>query len=63
MLAAARRVLGPGTAGAEPLAVDYVSLVHPETFEAVGEGHAGPAVLAIAAGPGRTRLIDNIALS
>jgi pantoate--beta-alanine ligase len=63
VLAAARRVLDRGTADAEPLAVDYVSLVDPGTFEAVAEGHTGPAVLAIAARVGRTRLIDNIPLT
>jgi pantoate--beta-alanine ligase len=64
VLTAARRALdragGPGVAG---LSVDYLSLVHPVTFQPVGEGHAGPAVLAVAARVGGTRLIDNVPLS
>jgi pantoate--beta-alanine ligase len=56
VLAAARSVLA-----AEPkLTVDYLALVDPDTFtSAVG---AGPAVLAVAARVGTTRLIDNMRL-
>jgi pantoate--beta-alanine ligase len=66
VLSAARRVLeggGPGAPGAATLNVDYLSLVHPETFQPVGEDYTGPAVLAVAARVGRTRLIDNVPLS
>ena len=44
------------------LALDYLSLVHPETFTPVDEAYAGPALLAIAAKAGTTRLIDNTPL-
>jgi pantoate--beta-alanine ligase len=56
VLAAAQSVLH-----AEPkLTVDYLALVDPDTFTpAVG---AGPAVLAVAARVGTTRLIDNMRL-
>ncbi len=63
VLAAAREVLDRGAADGRPLAVDYLSLVHPETFAAVGEEREGPAVLAIAARAGGTRLIDNVPLT
>jgi pantoate--beta-alanine ligase len=66
VLRAARRVLErdvPGAPDAPALSVDYLSLVHPETFQPVGEDHTGPAVLAVAARVGRTRLIDNVPLS
>jgi pantoate--beta-alanine ligase len=69
VLRAARRVLergAPGEAGepgAPGLSVDYLGLVHPETFQPVGEEHTGPAVLAAAARVGRTRLIDNVPLT
>jgi len=63
VLSAARQVLDRGAAGGAPLAVDYLSLVHPDTFAAVDQGYAGPAVLAIAARVGSTRLIDNVPLT
>jgi pantoate--beta-alanine ligase len=63
VLSAARQVLDRGAAGGRPLAVDYLSLVHADTFAAVDEGYAGPAVLAIAARVGSTRLIDNVPLT
>src|SRR6187549_1867962 len=48
----------------EPLAlVDYLVLVHPETLEDVPEWYRGEAVLLVAARIGRTRLIDNVALT
>lgn len=44
----------------EPLAlVDYLVLVHPESLEQVPEWYRGPALLAVAAKVGTTRLIDN----
>lgn len=45
----------------EPLAlVDYLVLVHPTTLEDVPEYYRGPALLAVAARVGTTRLIDNM---
>ncbi len=45
----------------EPLAeVDYLVLVHPTTLEDVPEWYNGPALLAVAARVGTTRLIDNL---
>lgn len=47
----------------EPLAlVDYLVLVHPESLEQVPEWYRGPALLAVAAKVGTTRLIDNLPL-
>ncbi|MBC9956382.1 pantoate--beta-alanine ligase [Yimella sp. cx-51] len=47
----------------EPLAaVDYLVLVHPTTLEEVPEWYRGPALLAVAAKVGTTRLIDNLPL-
>jgi pantoate--beta-alanine ligase len=60
VLAAAERVLQPA---APALAVDYLSLVDPRTFQAVRDDHTGPAVLAVAARAGTTRLIDNTPLN
>lgn len=48
---------------AEPrVAVDYVAVVHPETARDLAADHTGPAVLAVAARVGPTRLIDNVPL-
>ena len=45
---------------AEPgVATDYVALVDADTMTEVGEDHQGPALLALAARVGTTRLIDN----
>jgi pantoate--beta-alanine ligase len=63
VLSAARRVLGRPASNGQALQVDYLSLVHPETFIPVSEEHAGPAVLAVAARIGTTRLIDNVPLT
>lgn len=41
------------------LRVDYVALVDPDTAEDVAADHRGPALLAVAASVGSTRLIDN----
>jgi pantoate--beta-alanine ligase len=47
----------------EPLAlVDYLVLVHPDSLEQVPEWYRGPALLAVAAKVGTTRLIDNVLL-
>jgi len=49
---------------AEPLVlVDYLVLVHPESLEDVPEWYRGPALLALAARVGTTRLIDNALLT
>ena len=48
-----------GTAG---LVVDYVALVDPGSAQDVAPGHRGPALLALAAQVGATRLIDNVVL-
>jgi len=49
---------------AEPgVVVDYLALVAPMSFEDVDAGHAGPALLTVAARVGRTRLIDNVELT
>jgi pantoate--beta-alanine ligase len=56
--AAARSVLA--TAEADPsFALDYLALVHPETFTPVAHEFAGEAWIIVAARVGRTRLIDN----
>ena len=58
VLAAARGVLA-----AQPgVEVDYAELVDPETMEPVPPGRGGPALLAVAARVGSTRLIDNAIL-
>jgi pantoate--beta-alanine ligase len=44
------------------LTVDYLALVDPADFTEVEPGHTGPAILAVAAQIGTTRLIDNIPL-
>jgi pantoate--beta-alanine ligase len=44
------------------LAPDYLALVDPRDFTAAGDDHTGPAVLAVAAKVGTTRLIDNLPL-
>ncbi|MBC3760440.1 pantoate--beta-alanine ligase [Quadrisphaera oryzae] len=47
----------------EPLArVDYLALVDPDTLDDVPEHFRGPALLAVAAKVGPTRLIDNLPL-
>ncbi|WP_327088808.1 pantoate--beta-alanine ligase [Nonomuraea sp. NBC_01738] len=57
--AAALSVLG---AAAPELVLDYLALVDPATFEEVGDGYHGDAILAVAARVGATRLIDNAIL-
>ncbi|HEY5353337.1 MAG TPA: pantoate--beta-alanine ligase [Streptosporangiaceae bacterium] len=63
--AAVRKSAGEilATATDPPLRLDYLALVDPDTFEEVGEEHAGPARLLVAARVGATRLIDNTPLS
>ncbi|SDJ91812.1 pantoate--beta-alanine ligase [Nonomuraea jiangxiensis] len=60
ILAAARAELD---AAGPRLGVDYLVLVDPATFAEVSESYAGPAVLAVAARIGDTRLIDNVILT
>jgi pantoate--beta-alanine ligase len=43
-----------------PLAVDYLALVDPRTFQPVPPRFTGTAILAVAARVGGTRLIDNV---
>jgi pantoate--beta-alanine ligase len=53
----------PDHGRAQPsLTVDYLALVDPQTVTPVPPGYAGPAVLAVAARVGTTRLIDNVPL-
>ena len=53
------RAAGRHVFAAAPLArLDYLDLVDPETFEAVGDDHRGPATVVIAAMIGSTRLLD-----
>ncbi len=59
VLAAARAVLDKAAAADPPLVLDYLELVDPVTFTAVGAGHRGQALLLVAARSGATRLIDN----
>jgi pantoate--beta-alanine ligase len=63
VLSAARQVLGRPASNGQALRVDYLCLVHPETFAPVSEQYSGPAVLAVAARVGATRLIDNVPLT
>ncbi len=58
VLAASKAALG-----SSGVAVDYLSLVDPATFTPVDGAHTGPAILAVAARVGRTRLIDNVPLT
>ncbi|MFD7033885.1 pantoate--beta-alanine ligase, partial [Streptomyces sp. NPDC059917] len=59
---AARQVLEEAGRDTPPLLLDYLALVDPADFTEVGPGHFGPAVLAVAAKVGTTRLIDNLPL-
>ena len=60
--AAADEVLDQARTAEPPLTVDYLALVDPVTFESVPDDYRGPAVLAVAARVGTTRLIDNLPL-
>ena len=48
---------------ADGLAADYLALVDPTDFTEAAAHHTGPAVLAVAARVGGTRLIDNLPLA
>jgi len=62
---AAAQVLATAAAlldATDGLEVDYVALVDPDSAQDVDPGHRGPALLALAARVGATRLIDNTVL-
>jgi pantoate--beta-alanine ligase len=59
---AVRKAARAALAAADGLAVDYLALVDPADFTEAAPDHTGPAVLAVAAKVGTTRLIDNIPL-
>jgi pantoate--beta-alanine ligase len=59
---AVRAAAGDVLATADGLAVDYLALIDPADFTEAGPAHTGPAVLAVAAKVGTTRLIDNLPL-
>ena len=59
VLSAARAVLDRAAGADPPLALDYLALVDPVLFTAIGDGSRGPALLLVAARAGPTRLIDN----
>jgi pantoate--beta-alanine ligase len=61
-LRAARAVLDAAEQAEPPVTVDYVALIDPATFTEAAPDHTGPAVLAVAAKVGGTRLIDNLPL-
>ncbi|MER5889207.1 pantoate--beta-alanine ligase, partial [Streptomyces sp. NPDC001941] len=61
--ATARAVLDEAARATPPLELDYLALVDPADFTEVPDGHTGPAVLAVAARVGTTRLIDNLPLT
>ncbi|SEG28226.1 pantothenate synthetase [Thermomonospora echinospora] len=63
VLRAARDVLDEAVEADPPLALDYLELVDPATFDPVGESHAGEAVLVVAGKVGTTHLIDNVPLA
>jgi pantoate--beta-alanine ligase len=54
-------LLDPGSQGRVPMAVDYVAAVDAETLKDI-QVISSPAVLAVAARVGATRLIDNVQL-
>ncbi|WP_436774220.1 pantoate--beta-alanine ligase [Yinghuangia sp. YIM S09857] len=59
---AASAVVAEAASATPPLELDYLALVDPATFTEVPEHYSGPAVLAVAARVGTTRLIDNVPL-
>jgi pantoate--beta-alanine ligase len=63
VVAAARAELDAAAQADPPLAVDYLALADPQTFEQVMPDHSGPALLLVAASVGKTRLIDNVSLT
>jgi pantoate--beta-alanine ligase len=59
---AVRKAAREELSAAGGLAVDYLDLIDPATFTPAAADHTGPAVLAVAARIGTTRLIDNVPL-
>ncbi|WUH91684.1 pantoate--beta-alanine ligase [Streptomyces sp. NBC_00433] len=59
---AARVVMDHAATLEPPVALDYCALIDPADFTEAAPDHTGPAVLAVAAKVGATRLIDNIPL-
>nr|WP_312892767.1 pantoate--beta-alanine ligase [Allostreptomyces psammosilenae] len=59
---AAEEVLRRAEDAEPPLALDYLALIDPAGFTPAPPDHTGPAVLAVAARIGTTRLIDNLPL-
>ncbi len=59
---AVRKAARAALDAADGVAVDYLALVDPADFTEAPPGHIGPAVLAVAARVGTTRLIDNVPL-
>jgi pantoate--beta-alanine ligase len=59
---AARAVLDEAAHAEPPVELDYLALVNPADFTEVDNAYRGPAVLAVAAKVGSTRLIDNLPL-
>lgn len=60
---AVRRAAGRALDAAHSVQVDYLALVDPASLQEVGPGHEGPALLALAARVGPTRLIDNVTVT
>ena len=60
--AAARAILDEAARAEPPVELDYLALVDPADFTEVDDAYRGPAVLAVAAKVGSTRLIDNLPL-
>jgi pantoate--beta-alanine ligase len=59
---AAHAVLERAAHTEPPVELDYLALVDPADFAEVDDAYRGPAVLAVAARVGTTRLIDNLPL-
>jgi pantoate--beta-alanine ligase len=59
---AARVVMDHAATLHPPVVLDYCALIDPTDFTEAAPDHTGPAVLAVAAKVGATRLIDNIPL-
>jgi pantoate--beta-alanine ligase len=62
-LRAARAELSSAQVADPPLVVDYLELVDPAAFSAVGADYEGQALMLVAATVGKTRLIDNTPLT
>ena len=60
--AAALAILDEAARAEPPVELDYLALVDPADFTEVDDAYRGPAVLAVAAKVGSTRLIDNLPL-